>query len=381
MASMALRHGVFLAPYHSTGESATTWFQHDVEMCQFLDRFGFDEVWFGEHHSGGSEMIGSPELMIAAVAQVTSRLRLATGVLTLPYHNPLMVANRIAQLDHMTRGRAIFGVGPGLLTLDALMLGIDPKDTRGMMIEALEVILRLLRGETVTAKTSWFTLNEARAHILPFTQPLPEFAVASSFTPSGGMAAGTYGLSMLCVAAAQEGAFDVLGTNWKIANEVAAKNGHVMDVSKLRLVAPIHIAETREKARQNVRHGLEAWVDYYDLVAPMPYVRGRDLVDTMVESGRAVIGTPADAISMIERLRAKQGDFGVFLSQHVDWADWAETQKSYELYARYVMPHFSRADENRRSTHKLMQERAAELISIRKNSADAYISSYNAKRG
>ena len=127
---VVLKHGVFLAPFHNPVENPTIGLRQDIELARIADDLGYDEYWFGEHHSGGLETISSPELMIAAAAEVTRRIRLGTGVITLPYHNPLMVANRIAQLDHLTRGRAIFGLGPGLAE-DAAMLassGSDPAD-------------------------------------------------------------------------------------------------------------------------------------------------------------------------------------------------------------------------------------------------------------
>jgi limonene 1,2-monooxygenase len=93
------------------------------------------------------------------------------------------------------------------------------------------------------------------------------------------------------------------------------------------------------------------------------------LADILIDSGRAVIGTPDDAIAMIERLRKKQGEFGVFLAQHVDWADWDQTRKSYELYARYVMPHFARANINRQATYDAMRKRNEEFIQLRSAAA------------
>ena len=91
----------------------------DLELVEWLDQLGYDEAWIGEHHSAGFEIIASPELFIAAAAERTKHIRLGTGVISLPYHNPLMVADRIMQLDHKTRGRVMFGVGPGLLPSDA----------------------------------------------------------------------------------------------------------------------------------------------------------------------------------------------------------------------------------------------------------------------
>jgi limonene 1,2-monooxygenase len=368
MSTVPLRHGVFLAPYHHVEENPTMLLERDLELAKHLDRMGFDEMWVGEHHSGGFETICAPDIFIAAATQLTSRLRFGTGVMTLPYYNPLIVANRIALLDHMTRGRVSFGFGPGLLMQDALMMGIEPTKTRDMMLQSIDCIVRLLRGETVTETTDWYTLKDARAHLLPFSQPL-EMAVASAGTPSGGSAAGKYGMAMLCVAATTKGGYDVLGSNWKIANDVAAKHGNTMNPAQLRLVAPMHIAETREKARENVRHGVQKWAGYYNLSSPNPFDGDGDIVDKLIESKRAVIGTPDDAIEMIERLRGKQGQFGVILTQHVDWADWDETFKSYELYARFVMPHFNNTNVNRRSTLKVMEDQYAQHASLRQESS------------
>src|SRR5665213_261784 len=195
--AITLRHGVFMSPFHRLEESVTVAMERDVQLIEWLDMLGYEEAWVGEHHSSGYETVASPELFIATAAARTQRIRLGTGVISLPYHNPLMVANRILQLDHMTRGRVIFGAGPGLLASDAAMLGIDPMVQRDRMVQSLDVILRLFVGETVTETTDWYTLVEARAHLLPYSRPRPEVAVASSYTPSGGGLAGRYGLAML----------------------------------------------------------------------------------------------------------------------------------------------------------------------------------------
>src|SRR5215472_12223057 len=103
--TIKLRNGIFLAPFPPVDEDPTLCIQRDFELLEHLDRLGYEEAWIGEHHSAGFEIIASPELFIAAAAERTSRIKLGTGVISLPYHNPLMVAQRIVQLDHMTRGR------------------------------------------------------------------------------------------------------------------------------------------------------------------------------------------------------------------------------------------------------------------------------------
>jgi limonene 1,2-monooxygenase len=382
MAGLTLRSGIFLAPFHPIDEDPTLCLRRDIELVEWLDKLGYEEAWIGEHHSAGFEIISSPELFIAAAAERTRRIRLGTGVVSLPYHNPLMVANRIVQLDHMTMGRVMFGAGPGLLTSDAMMLGIDPSTQRDRMIQGLDVILRLFRGETVTETTDWYTLTGARLHLLPYTRPYPEVAVASMVTPSGGRAAGKYGLGMLCVAATVEGAFDVLGTNWKVANEIAAEHGRTMDPAVLRLVGPMHIAETREQARANVCYGLQKYLDYYQAINPARFsdLAGRDPVDVLIETRRAVIGTPDDAIAQIERLQAKQGEFGCYLQLAHNWANWDATKKSYELYARHVVPHFRKSNAHREESYASAFDRRMEFSNLRDVATKKMFDQHEAER-
>lgn len=378
-----LKHGLFIAPYHDVTESPTIGLRRDIELVEHVEKLGFAEAWFGEHHSTGWETICSPELMIAAVAERTHRIMLGTGVVSMPYHNPLMVANRILQLDHMTMGRVMFGMGPGLLPTDAEMIGVDIKSLRPMLEEVAQVIVPLLRGEEVTHEGSWFTLNRARTHLRPYTLPHPEIAVASAITPSGGMLAGRYGFGMLCVAATEAAGFDVLGENWRIAGEIAAEHGITMDPARLRLVVPMHLAPTREQARAEVAQGLARWVEYFDRVAPagMRGMGGGDPADILVESGRAVIGTPDDAIAMIERLQAKQGHFGVVLFQAHNWAEWDETKRSYDLYARFVMPHFAGTNRNRQASYNALAGNIDRLDGEREKGTAAAFAAWEAKSG
>lgn len=381
MSSIPLRHGIFLPPFHPMDENPAACIDRDLELMQWLDRLGFHEAWIGEHHSAGWEIISSPELFIAVAAERTRSLRFGTGVISLPYHNPLMVANRIIQLDHHTRGRVMFGAGPGLLASDALMLGIDPSTQRDRMAEALDVILRLFRGEIVTEKTDWYTLVNARAHIPPYTKPHPEVAVVSAVTPSGGRLAGKYGLSMICVAATNPFGFDALGANWQIANEVAAERGLAMDPAQLRLVGPLHIAGTRAEAYANARFGFERYLNYLNNNQPRFKVpAGKDPAEWFVESKFGVIGTPDDAIAMIERLYAKQGAFGAFLHQAHNWADWEQTKHSYELYARYVMPHFSGDNRARIESFDWCSEHLDELAEKRSSAARAMFDKHEAEQ-
>src|ERR687886_2826497 len=130
---MRMKFGIFLAPFHRLGDNPPLAIERDFKLIELLDELGYDEAWVGEHHSAGWETIASPEVFIAAAAQRTRHIKLGTGVVSLPYHHPLMVANRMVLLDNITRGRGMFGVGPGALVTDALMLGLDPALQRERM--------------------------------------------------------------------------------------------------------------------------------------------------------------------------------------------------------------------------------------------------------
>ena len=139
-----MRFGIFMAPFHPAGENPTLLIDQDLDLVEHLDRLGYDEAWIGEHHSAGSEIIASPEIFIAAAAERTSHIKLGSGVISASYHNPLWVAERAVQLDHMTKGRFMLGLGPGALPSDAAMIGLDMPHTRELLEDAVDVITRLM---------------------------------------------------------------------------------------------------------------------------------------------------------------------------------------------------------------------------------------------
>ena len=342
MTERYLRSGIFLAPFHALEENPTLALERDLELVQLLDRLGGHEAWIGEHHSGGFEIIASPEVFIATAAERTRHIRLGTGVASLPYHNPFILADRMVLLDHLTRGRVMFGVGPGALVHDAKKIGVEAADQRRMMNESLDVIVRLLDGETVTEKTDWFTLSEARLQLPCFTRPRMELAVAASRSPAGALAAGRHGIGMLSIGGTSPEAMQHHARNWDLYAAQARGNAKTPDRADWRMVSLFHVAETRARARENVRFGIERFAQYFRDVATFPIVPPgiADAYEYLMDSQAACIGTPDDAIAYIERLLDGSGGFGAILELAHNWADWPATQRHYELMARYVHPHF-----------------------------------------
>ncbi len=327
--------GVFIAPYHPVGESPLITFRHDLELIEWCDGLGFDEAWVGEHHSAAWENIADPAVFLAAAGQRTKRIRLGSGVVSLPYHHPMMVADRFVQLDYLTDGRAMLGVGPGALISDAVMMGIDPVTQRPRMEEALGVIIRLLAGEVVTHSAEWFQLHEARLQMLPVNGSIP-IAVASTTSPSGMVTAGKHGVGVLSLGAGLIGGKKDLAAHWAVGQRAAAAAGQELRRSEWRLVLRAHLAESRADAIADVRVGRERERNlYYRRVAGM---RNETTLEEEIDQDTSLVGTPDDMIAALHRLRDATGGFGGFMVLANDWAGREATLRSYELIARFVMP-------------------------------------------
>ncbi|GLE55173.1 putative monooxygenase [Mycobacteroides chelonae] len=372
--STPLRFGAFITPFHPVGQNPTTALEYDLDRVVALDRLGYDEAWFGEHHSGGYELISCPEVFIAAAAERTKHIRLGTGVVSLPYHHPLMVVDRWILLDHITRGRVIFGTGPGALPTDAYMMGIDPLDQRQMQEESLEAILALLRAapdERISRETSWFTLRDAQLQLRPYTHPYPEILTAAMFSPSGPRLAGKLGAGLLSLSASIPGGFAALENAWEVVRDQAAAHGHPEpDRSSWRVLGIMHLAETREQAIEDCTYGLPDYAHYFGAVGVLPLANEvdgaqadpREFVKAYVDEGNCCIGTPDDAIDYVQGLLDKSGGFGTFLMLGHDWASPEATFKSYELFARKVIPHFTGQLTAARISHDWAQSKRGELL-------------------
>ena len=372
-----MKFGIFLGPFHRVGENPTLAMDRDMELIQWLDYLGYDEAWIGEHHSAGWETISSPELFIAAAAERTKHIKLGTGVISLPYHHPFMVANRMVQLDHMTHGRVMLGVGPGALPGDAYMMGIDPTTQREKMDEAMGVILRLFtEDEPITYKSDWFELREAMLQLKPYQRPYMPLSVASVQSPAGVAMAGKYGASVLTITVPRDpsaGPSNLKGL-WEIAETSAAEHGQTVDRHEWRLAVPCYLADDRDQALEEVKLGAGRYLREYS-----EGTNGRkaafdgpleDVAEFMRDNGSWIIGTPDDCIESLNRLAEQSGGYGGFLVQTIDWAPREKMLHSFELMARYVMPHFQGSVRSVAASNRWAAERQELLVSGRVQAID-----------
>ena len=385
-----MKFGIFMAPFHWKGENPTLSLERDLETLQWLDYLGYDEAWIGEHHSAGWEIIASPEVFMATAAERTRNIKLGTGVISLPYHNPLMVANRMVLLDHLTRGRTMMGVGPGALVTDAAMLGIDPIEQRRRMDESMTIIMRLLNEtEPITYESEWFNLVEAQLHLRPYTKPHFPIAVAAAQSPSGMVLAGKHGAGVLSVSVTRDAEIaSNLSDFWGIAEETADRYGNTMDRNEWRVVMHVYLADTKKEAIEQARVNAGRYqYDYFvktlghDLAIEVNNTSDRDkIIDIMSERGAWCVGTPDDLIDTIHKLDEESGGFGGFLIQATEWGTREQVRHSYELLARYVMPHFQGSIASLDRSQQWSEGKKGELLQARKDAMTRARDDYAASR-
>lgn len=334
--------GVFMPPlHHQVSENPTLSLAEDLDFIEQLDRLGFDEAWIGEHHSGATEIYGCPEIMIAAAAERTKHIKLGTGVVDLPLQHPFHVADRAVMLDHVTRGRAMLGVGSGARHADFTMLGYDPANKARMSAAAIAAIMALLRAEEpVTMKTDWFELHKARIQLASYTKPhLP--------------AAARYGLWQL----SGTRSFDSVREIWSRIERGAARYGTPVSRQNWRLMKFVHLAESREEAMNDCRAGFKRFRGL-GLLNLTPDSDSETRPEESVARGGAIIGTPDDLIEYLDCLLTESGGYGGFLGATLGLADRDRTLKSYELWARWVAPRFQ-------GQYQTMQENFDWVVSTR----------------
>lgn len=329
-----MKFGLFLQPVHPPTEDPTVALHRDLELVVLLDELGYSEAWIGEHHSTGWENIGSPEVFIAVAAERTKRIRLGTGVVQLGLHHPLVALDRLITLDHLTRGRVMFGFGVGGgLPSDLKVFGLTREQAGRRLEEGMDVILRLLNeDEPISVTTDWFELHEAVLQLKPLSDPT--FAIASS-DPRNVQLMGEVGGYVL--SGPTPGRVPDLFEQLEIG---ASRVGRTASRDQIRLSFAMHLAESRERAMEDIRAG--AIAEHYDFNvgvngAPAPRSEA-EMFEGFVNSH--IIGTPEDAIAKIEEAVEEAGGFGGILFTSRDWASADASRNSWSLFAREVAPRF-----------------------------------------
>ncbi len=337
-----------MMPVHEPSEHPTLAFDRDIALIEYTDALDFDEFFIGEHHSGGWETMPAPEMALAKASANAHRIRLGTSVIDLPYHHPFHVAERMAFLDHLTRGRAILGVGPSNLVTDKKLFQIPPGQAHDMMAESVEIIVRLLESDDpIDYEGRFWTLRDMRLQLRSYQRPRLPLAIATSGSRHSLELAGKYGMILMSMAGKNTGKYPSHAEQWPIVEQFAAEHGTETSRENWRIATSVYLAETKDEAWADVEEGILRETEYFWKIGVRPQYEkypGQPLSEVTARSAaerrRWIIGTPEDAIAAIEALQGETGGFGGLLLTTHEWASPEKLRRSLDLFARHVIPHF-----------------------------------------
>ena len=342
-----MKFSFFMMPVHHPSENPALAFQRDISFIHLADELDLDEFMIGEHHSGGWETMPAAEMALAMAAANAHRIRLGTSVVNLPYHHPFHVAERIAFLDHLTRGRAILGIGPSNLVTDKRLFAIAQDTLYPMMKESLELIVKFLDSpDPFDHDGEFWSFREMRLQLRSYQQPRLPLAIASTSGSDDvlGLAAR---YDMILMSGVGKKRPRTLAENWARFGELAANYGKTPSRDNWRLATAMYLAESREEAWVDVRAGILREAEYFSKIGLKPVYEtypGQPLseftAESCVDMRDWVVGTSDDAIAWIEAKLAETGGFGGLMLTTHEWADTFRLKRSCELFARYVMPRF-----------------------------------------
>ncbi len=359
-----MKFGFFMMPSHHHTENPTLAFERDLQLIEYAESLGFDEFWVGEHHTGGWETIPAPDIFLAAAATRTKRIRLGTAVINLSYHHPFDVAERMAFLDHLSYGRVMLGCGPGILSPDIKMFGLEPSELRPMMNESLDIILKLYREDgPVSYEGKYWQIKDMEVQVKPYQEPhLPIFAVSSGSGNSIRVAA-ERGLGVISGVYSQAGAMDI-NQQWQAYEQQATQAGYLANRDDWRLSTNIYLADSNEEALRDVSEGVlnDARQYFFNTGGKVTYeaYSGQPAdeitVEQIIEQRKWIIGDPDHCVRRIKELEEASGGFGGLLMVAVEWTSTQKWHRSLELLARYVMPQFNRSLRGIQGSYNRMVE-------------------------
>ena len=359
-----MKFSIFMMPLHHPTENPSLAFDRDISLIHYADELGYDEFFIGEHHSGGWETMPAPEMVLAKASAQAHRIRLGTSVISAPFHHPFHVAERMAFLDHLTRGRAILGVGPCALVTDKKLFGLPNEKLYPMLAESVDIIVRLLESsEPIDYEGRFWSFKQMRLQLRSYQQPHMPLAIASSGNAISLELAGKHGMLFLSPAGKNIRNNQSKAEQWNKVEAIAAKHGTATSRDNWRIATCVYLADSKEEAWRDVEASIARDMEYFasiGLKAPYESYPGQPLHEITARSGADrrdwIIGTPEDTIAQIERMQAETGGFGGLLLSTHEWTGTEKLRRSYELFARYVIPHFRGHTAGYRDEWRRIQE-------------------------
>lgn len=332
--------------------------REQMAILRGAEELGFDSVWPAEHHFSEYGYCVSTAVMLSALTEVTQRIRLGTGIVVLPFHNPIRVAEEFALLDLMSNGRIDFGVGRGYQPHEFRGYGVDQSKSRGMFNEALEVILQAWTRERVNFTGVHYRFEDVTVRPKPLQKPHPPVWMAA-LSPESFVIAGRKGLNLLCAPVFGFGGKTGLD-NLAAYREGLRAGGHDPSTRQIAALCMVYVAAGAEQAERDFADPV-IW--YYrtfsKFIAPPAgqpavktyenYVDTRDLAASITwqqlrDAGAVVCGTPDQCIERIAQLHQTFGFTTLLCWTRLGGLDHRKVLASMELMQEHVIPHFTKEE-------------------------------------
>jgi alkanesulfonate monooxygenase SsuD/methylene tetrahydromethanopterin reductase-like flavin-dependent oxidoreductase (luciferase family) len=351
-----------------TAESDCFW--QAIEQIKLADAVGFDTVWAVEHHFQTEySHCSAPEVFLGAVSQQTDRIRLGHGVVLLPppFNHPVRVAERVATLDILSRGRVEFGVGRSARGEQA-GFEVPAEDSREMLLEALAAIPKMWTSEKFSWDGKYFNVPEREIIPKPIQRPHPPIWQAStspeSWELAGANQIGTLGLTILLPLDQMEQNIQSYRKAYERGTPIGAASN-----DQVRIFTVVHCAPTTQQAID--QGGNDAALRYIDYVLNRllrdeialerggstqsrpysqfldrfdylkSYAEGKRSAELFDQESMIITGSPDRCIEKIEEYERLGAD-GVLCMMQTGRIEHRHVMESIELFGRYVIPHFKR---------------------------------------
>jgi alkanesulfonate monooxygenase SsuD/methylene tetrahydromethanopterin reductase-like flavin-dependent oxidoreductase (luciferase family) len=328
-------------------------YRRQIEEVELAERIGIDQIWFFEHHLIPTGPMPSPNLLIAAAARATSRIRFASMVNILPFRHPLLVAEEAAMLDNLTGGRLDMGLGRGLRPPEFAAFGVDQQQSREMFLESFELIRRIWADENFEHRGKyWSVRKDAPLSPSLVQRPHPPFLVSAQSEESLRWAA-SHDIPFAQI----DSLADQARHDQALYREVQTAHGH-MPRPRLYLMREIYVADSDAHARAEA----EPWLlQYWDLWNRYTqFTRGGQLPDSydfwrrqaamlhamsfdeILANDMVILGGPERVAETILRLADQLNPMGLALIFKLGAMPYDMLHRSMSRFGEEVMPHIRR---------------------------------------
>lgn len=323
-----------------------------LEQIDAAEALGFDSLWVTEHHFrrfGG--MSSNPQMLLAAAAQRTRRMRLGTAVSLLPMHHPIRIAEDFAMLDLLSNGRVDFGAGRGMHPLEYAVFDADWTTAQRRLPEALDILVRAWSGEAFEWSGEHYRYPKITVYPRPLQRPHPPIYVTANRDPESFRMVGRRGHHLMTL----PWLFPTEGQRARIAPyfEGLREGGHPAETQEIFVMYPAYVAASDAEARLESVDAWGRWRAFALEALNLDPTKGeayervfRHLdFDAMTGDSRVVFGGHETCARVLERIIQAVGPTHIGLVFHFGGLAQAKVLSSMERFARLVMPMFRKSSK------------------------------------